>query len=254
MAIPFVQARWYYPGRLGSRIDLVVIHRMEYPNKSSAAEDCAAYFRDPRLPNGQVNKASAHYCVDNDSEVQCVKDSDTAFAAPRINHNGIHIEHAGYSAASDWGTPYGQAMLNRSAVLAAGLCRRYQIPAVWVNEQGLREGKRGITDHATATRAFYIVGGHTDPGIYFPRYLYVQIVAALLTPPPDPPEDPMLKLVHDGRNYLLFPSQLILELTGKAPPNVDTWEPAAGMWTDLVIANEKARGQYGLKIDKIPRT
>jgi hypothetical protein len=52
---------------------------MEAPEGPQTAENIAAYFAKTST------KASAHVCVDNDSEVRCVSDADTAWAAPRAN-------------------------------------------------------------------------------------------------------------------------------------------------------------------------
>lgn len=189
--IPFVQAE-FYTATSGRQIDLVVIHDMEYPERITAAEDCAAYFAHPRQANGSPNRASAHYCIDADSIVQCVRDQDVAYAAPRVNHNGVHLEHAGYAAQSrqEWLDGYSLAMLKLSAQLTADLCRRYNIPTVHVDRTGLTSGARGITTHRESTEAFGIVGGHTDPGPAFPMDVYIGFVQAAAKPLP-PPGDEM---------------------------------------------------------------
>lgn len=180
----FVQAEFYIPTG-GRTIDYIVVHDMEYPEKSSAAEDCANYFAHPRLADGTPNRASAHYCIDADSIVQCVRDQDVAYAAPRVNHDGIHLEHAGYAhqTRDQWLDGFSYEMLKRSARLTATKCVQYAIPAVYVDEAGLQRGERGITDHGTSTRAFGIVGGHTDPGPSFPMDEYIRLVRAELAPP-----------------------------------------------------------------------
>src|SRR3954454_6387676 len=71
--------------------DLVVIHSMEAPEKGETAEDVGHFFEKPST------RASAHYCVDNNSIVQCVQERDVAWAAPGANHDGVQIEHAGYA-------------------------------------------------------------------------------------------------------------------------------------------------------------
>jgi len=71
---------------------VVVIHDIEGPEKVTSAESCARYFA--TMDDGR--KASAHVCVDADSEVRCVPDEDTAFHAPGCNSDGLGIEHAGY--------------------------------------------------------------------------------------------------------------------------------------------------------------
>ena len=99
---------------------------------------------------------SAHYCVDADSIVQCVRDQDVAWHAPGANHDGIGIEHAGRAKQTgrDWSDAYSAAMLERSAALVADLCRKYSIPVTWLYAADLKAGKRGITTHAAVSKAF----------------------------------------------------------------------------------------------------
>src|SRR5213595_795166 len=110
----------------GRKVDVVVIHSMEMDEKGNTAESCAQYFANPK------SQVSAHYCVDVDSIVQCVKEEDVARHAPGANHNGIGVEHAGRAAqtTTDWADPYSKAMLQQSAVLVAGVCSRNKIPIV----------------------------------------------------------------------------------------------------------------------------
>ena len=75
MAYPFVES----PNvtKTGGRtIDLIVIHTMEMDEKGDTAEHCALWFKNPAA------KVSAHYCVDADSIVQCVRDQDIGWHAP----------------------------------------------------------------------------------------------------------------------------------------------------------------------------
>jgi hypothetical protein len=170
--LPFVQARNYRPGRRG-RIDLLVVHTMEAVEKPGTAEAVAAWFAGPHAP-----MASAHYCVDSDSVVQCVKDGDTAFHAKGANHNGIGIEHAGYAGqgAAEWADPYSVAMLDLSAQLAARLCARHDIPLVRLSADDVRDGKRGFCGHIDVTRAYAVRGGHHDPGPDFPWDRYIEMI------------------------------------------------------------------------------
>ena len=110
MAYPFVES----PNvtKTGGRtIDLIVIHTMEMDEKGDTAEHCALWFKNPAA------KVSAHYCVDADSIVQCVRDQDIGWHAPGANHDGIGIEHAGRAKQTgrDWSDAYSVAMLERSA-------------------------------------------------------------------------------------------------------------------------------------------
>lgn len=179
---PFVQARWYTKSD-GRNIDLVVVHTMEAPEKGTTAEAVARYFATTNT------KASAHYNVDVDSVVQSVRDRDIAYAAPGANHNGVHIEHAGYAnqTAAQWDDEYSRTMLARSAALCAELCRRHAIPARWLTAAELTQpGATGITSHANVSAAFKR-STHTDPGPNFPVNAYLTLVDRILHPQPARP-------------------------------------------------------------------
>ena len=176
--IPFVAARNYTivpatAGSVGRKIDLIIFHTMESPSKPNTAENVAAWFAGSSAP-----KASAHYCIDSDSTVQCVRDRDVAWHAPGANHNGIGLEHAGYArqSAIDWKNPYNQAMLLRSAKLAARLCREYNIPIERRTVDELKSKMRGICGHVDITNAFSQGVGHSDPGVSFIWDEYIALV------------------------------------------------------------------------------
>jgi N-acetyl-anhydromuramyl-L-alanine amidase AmpD len=163
-------------------IDVFVIHDMEAPEKGTTAEAVAAYFARPV----GAPQASAHYCIDNNSAVQSVRDNDIAWAAPCANHNGLHFEHAGYANQSmkDWLDPYGNAMLEVSAHHVAAKCKQYGIPVRFLTAADLRAGKKGLTGHAQVTAAFPGTGSHTDPGPNFPWRYYLARVNAYRYPKP----------------------------------------------------------------------
>lgn len=173
----FIQAKNFTESS-ARRIDLLVLHSMESSEGRDTAETVAKWFAGPSAP-----QASAHFCIDSDSIVQCVQLDDVAWHAPGANHDGIGLEHAGRAAQAriEWLDEYGRAMLELSARLAAHLCRRFRIPPVFVGSDALRTGgARGITTHADVTRAFRR-STHTDPGFGFPVDWYVQRVAALMS-------------------------------------------------------------------------
>jgi peptidoglycan hydrolase-like protein with peptidoglycan-binding domain len=174
--IAFVQAARYTPANRGKGdIWWIVIHDMEAPEHPGTAENVGAWFAGPNHP-----EASAHYNVDCDSIVQSVRDKDVAWHAKKGNRRGIGIEHAGYYHQTDaeWKDDYSIAMLRLSAALTASLCAQYDIPIRFVDEEGLRAGEKGITYHATITKAFKVRGGHIDPGKNFPIELYLDMVRA----------------------------------------------------------------------------
>lgn len=179
--IPFVPAKYadiFYPIQsLAQRPRLIVLHTMENQEKPYAAENVALWFagraKDP------APRASAHYCIDEDSMVQCVRDTDRAWHASKVNGYSIGIEHAGYAKQSlaDWFDPPSQAILARSAKLAATLCKRYNIPVQLATEESIANGSAtGFCGHVHVSRAFKHVKGHWDPGPNFPYEHYLGLI------------------------------------------------------------------------------
>lgn len=170
--IKFVQAKHYTP--CAERyVDVLVIHTMESPEKPDTAEAVANWFAGATAP-----QASAHYCIDSNSIVQCVRDHDIAWAAPNANHNGLHLEHAGRAAqrAKDWSDAYSTRELLLSAELAAKKATLYDIPVRKLTPAQVRAGNLGFCGHIDVTRAFPGTGTHTDPGPGFPWKRYLSYV------------------------------------------------------------------------------
>lgn len=170
----FVQARNFTKGPRRGPIELLVIHTMESPEKPDTAEAVADWFAGKTAP-----QASPHYCIDNNSIVQCVKDTDIAWAAPGANHNGLQLEHAGRAlqGTAGWNDAYSRAVLARSADLAYDLCVKYDITVQHLTVAGLLAGQRGLIGHIDATMAFPGPGRtHTDPGPSFPWIQYLALI------------------------------------------------------------------------------
>lgn len=164
------QARNYRAGG-NLPVDRVVIHDMEYPERPGGAKWCADFFGGSGAP-----VASAHYCIDNQTIAQSVRESDIAFHAPPNSHS-IGIEHAGYAAQTraEWLDAYSMAELRLSARLTADICQRHNLPVVYLTAADLRAGKRGITTHWQVSMAFKRTDHH-DPGPNFPMDSYLQWV------------------------------------------------------------------------------
>nr|DAV69117.1 MAG TPA: Bifunctional autolysin [Caudoviricetes sp.] len=153
----------------------VVLHTMETGENSSIAENIGAgWFTNPNA------QASAHYCVDDNSIVQCVNEGDYAWASgPTGNLNGIQIEMAGRAAQSraDWLDDYSRAMLERTAALTADICKRHGIPVRVLTDEQVARGEAGITTHASLARVFRETD-HSDPGPDFPWDFFMERVQA----------------------------------------------------------------------------
>lgn len=166
-------------------IDYMIVHDMEAPEKGTTAEAVANFFA--RQPKSPTSGSSAHYCIDNNSIVQCVYDHDVAWAAPGVNHNGLHFEHAGYARQNrhEWADDFSTEMLKLSAQLVAEKCAVYFVPIRFVpateikREANLPAGQKrgGITGHLQVTKSGISPSGtHTDPGPNFPWGRYMRYV------------------------------------------------------------------------------
>jgi N-acetyl-anhydromuramyl-L-alanine amidase AmpD len=249
-AIPFVQARNYTKGR-SNKIDVLVIHTMETPENHDTAESVANWFAGSSAP-----RASAHYCIDDNSIVQSVHDADVAWHAPGANHNGLGFEHAGRAAqtTADWSDDYSTKLLELSAGLVAKKCEENHIPVVWLLPADLRAGKRGITGHVQVSEAFKL-STHTDPGKNFPVQRYLALVRTHMgdahVPEPDhrgrhkePSQDPTLKQGAEG--YQVKRLQRLLALRGFDPGAAD------GVFGEATTkAVKKAQKENGLEADGI---
>lgn len=172
-AWPFVRARWFStvtPER-PRKVRVIVWHDMEYDETLRAAEDVAHYFATTDT------RASAHVCIDADSVVQCVKDSNIAFAAPGCNADGIHLELAGYirQTREQWLDDYGTKLIDRACRVAAQYCAKYDIPPVHLTNDQLEHGDRGMVGHVQCSTV-YKKSDHQDPGPNFPWDVVVPLV------------------------------------------------------------------------------
>jgi N-acetyl-anhydromuramyl-L-alanine amidase AmpD len=232
----------------GRQIDLIVIHTMEMNEKGDTAESCAHWFQNPNA------KVSAHYCVDNNSIVQCVRDQDVGWHAPGANHDGIGVEHAGRAAQTgrDWSDPYSTAMLERSATLVAELCRKYEIPPTWLYAADLKAGKRGITTHNAVSEAFKR-GTHWDPGKGFPVQKYLALVQSKLKQGAPPAKPKKLKadpptLRRGDKGWQVKRLQTLLRGQGLFPPPAKP-DGVFGEITEAAVMGLQA--QNDLEIDGV---
>lgn len=168
----FVPPRAWSQGRDGKAVRYIVVHYTAGSERSTSAEDGAAY--DQRRTDG----TSTHYFVDSNSVVQCVRTTDRANAAlHRGNRLGIQYELCGtVQTRAQWLDAASDATLTNAARQIARDCIRYAIPvrrlsvaetrAAWTQ---FPTGPKGIVGHVDCTSAYPEDGGdHTDPGTEFP--------------------------------------------------------------------------------------
>jgi N-acetyl-anhydromuramyl-L-alanine amidase AmpD len=192
----FLEAAQYTraPGSNGTVVR-IVIHDMEIPERPDTAEACARMF------HTTTAQKSAHFCVDNNSCVQCVDVDRRAWHAPP-NRGSVGIEHAGFAGQNltSWLDAYGRAMLDVSARLVAWLCGTLEIPARWMTVAQVRAGERGICTHADVSAAFRQTD-HTDPGGAFPKDYYLGLVKAYLSGGDVSAVQPTLQEIQKGILY-----------------------------------------------------
>ena len=172
VAYPFVPSPNFTSAKART-IGVVVMHTMEIAERPAAAEICARWFA------SRVSRVSAHYCVDADTVIQCVREKDIAWHARGGNATSIGVELAGFARQSrkDWADAYSDAVLRRASALVADACRRRRIPVRWLAADDLRAGRRGITGHADVSEA-YRRSDHWDPGPGFPVERFLALVRA----------------------------------------------------------------------------
>jgi len=177
--LPFVQAQGYTRGRPDGSPLWIVWHSMEASEHSARAESTAAYFANPS--DGRA--VSAHHCCDDNSDIQCVDEDDSAWTVGNRpgNYRGVNIELAGFARQSraDWLDPFGRAMFARLAPIVAASMTRWHIPNRWCTVADLKAHRPGHTTHNDLREAF---GGttHTDPGAGFPRDHILDVIARAL--------------------------------------------------------------------------
>lgn len=182
--IPFIQARCFNPMGVQRRVvTSIIVHIMEAPTKPTTALNVANWFASRTDPAMQ---ASAHYCIDEAESIQCVRDNDVAWACGVDNPHTVSIEHAGYAKETDadWSSPSNLAMLKRSAIVAAGICREYNIEPVRLSDDGIKAGARGFAGHVDVNRALANGHGHVDPGEHFPWNEYLALISEALDDAP----------------------------------------------------------------------
>lgn len=179
--------RWIPPaaygsGRDGKAVRYIVIHYTAGSERSTSAEDGAAY------DQSRTDGTSTHYFADSNSVVQCVLTKDRANAArTKGNRLGIQYELCGtVQTRAQWLDDASLPTLQNAARQAARDCKKYELPvrrlsvaetrAAWYDYPA---GPKGIVGHVDCTNAYPEDGGdHTDPGSEFPWDVFLDMVRA----------------------------------------------------------------------------
>ena len=141
-------------------INTINLHSTENQIRVGRRQACsvANWFAGPGAPT-----ASAHFIIDEAEVISGVPvRTGVAWAAPGGNRHGIQIEMVGQAFKTNW-MGGGFATMALTAKLVARLCLALDIPAVRLDPDDLKAGKRGITTHASVTVAFR-KSTHVDPG------------------------------------------------------------------------------------------
>jgi hypothetical protein len=180
--LKFVESKAWGSGRDGKAVRYIVIHYTAGSERSTSAEDGAAY--DTRRTDG----VSTHYFVDSNSVVQCVLTKHRANAArSKGNRLGIQYELCGtVQTRAQWLDAASLPTLKNAARQVARDCRKYGIPVRRLSVAETRRawtdfpnGPKGIVGHVDCTNAYPEDGGdHTDPGPQFPWDLFLGFVQA----------------------------------------------------------------------------
>jgi len=143
---------------------LIVLHSTEGPICRGAARGVGAWWSQPPKASRGEHPTSAHYVVDAEEIVQCVRERDTAYAAgARGNRLGIHVELVGRAMSTDWLDGEGRRVFERAQALCVRMADRNSIPWEPVDLDGLLAGKGGLVTHATVSAAWH-ESTHQDPG------------------------------------------------------------------------------------------
>jgi N-acetyl-anhydromuramyl-L-alanine amidase AmpD len=162
-------------GRGGRTPIWIVIHDMEASEFSGRAESTAAYFANPDIERN----VSSHYCVDDDSVIQCVLLKDTAWTVGNTpgNQRGINWELAGFArqTRAEWLDAFGINMFRQMVPIVQADCAEYDIPFRKLTIDDLKAFRPGFTSHNDLRVAFNVTT-HTDPGPAFPWDVFLQMM------------------------------------------------------------------------------
>lgn len=178
----FVKAKFFTQADRGPQeIERIVWHTIEIAETESAAENTAQFFANLPASTPREKRVSSHYTIDNNTEVQCVRDEDIANHALGDNEGSLGFEMAGVADQSfrEWRDDYSDHVVERACVLAARKCKAYGIPPRWLTDDQVVDRVRGFATHKQRSDAFG-AGIRSDPGPHFPYEKVAERVKFLL--------------------------------------------------------------------------
>lgn len=178
----FVKAKFFTQADRGSQeIERIVWHTIEIAETESAAENAAHFFANLSPSTPKKERVSSHYTIDNNTEVQCVRDEDIANHAFGDNEGTLGFELAGKAGQSfrEWRDDYSKDVVERACVLAARKCKAFGIPPRWLTQTQVADRARGFATHEQISDQFG-EGIRSDPGEHFPYEKVAKRVKALL--------------------------------------------------------------------------
>jgi hypothetical protein len=191
----WVPPRSFTKGRTSKGVRLIVVHHTAGAERSTSAEDGAAY--DARRTDG----TSTHYFIDSNSVVQCVRTTDMAHTARRRgNQIGIQYEFCGtLQTRAQWLDAASRPLIRNAARQIARDAKKYGIPVlrkltVAETRNAYYGNGKGLCSHWDCTRAFpEDDGDHTDPGPNFPWDVLISDIKSFMgsTSPTDKGDDDM---------------------------------------------------------------
>jgi hypothetical protein len=172
----FVEAQHFTNASRGpGDIERIIVHTAEIGETRKSAESIANFFKNIPASAPPSQRVSAHYTVDNDSVVQCVKDQDIAYHAMGDNEQSLGYELSGFAGQSfaQWRDDYSRKVIDKAAVQMAADCKAYSIPVRWLTNAQLKARERGFATHKQVSDLFG-QGIRSDPGAQFPDDLLLR--------------------------------------------------------------------------------
>lgn len=157
---PFIEANDY--GGKQDVIKWIVLHSAVVPCEIGRAQSVAEFFA-----RETTKERSAHYTVDPTERRQCVPDHRVAYHCG-YNYGSIAVEMCEIPSHTDksrWDTRPHRALETNTAHLVARLCYVYKVRPYYVGPLRLKLGWKGVTTHASMTKAFK-QSTHWDPGAW----------------------------------------------------------------------------------------